>query len=137
MKTVTAAIALRDGKVLLARRAAGQSQAGCWEFPGGKLEQGESLQDCLARELEEELNVAAIVGDVYAENIYHYDSGSIRLVGLFTEIPDIPCALNVHDEIEWVPLAHLTMYELAPADIARLLPCATLRYGAAFRRGDG
>lgn len=117
MKVVTAAIALREGQVLLARRAPGQSLEGFWEFPGGKVEEGETLQECLEREIYEELNVGAVVGEVYAESVYHYDRGAIRLVGLLTEIPQAHYELTVHDQIEWVPVAHLVTYELAPADI--------------------
>ncbi len=117
MKVVAAAVALRAGEVLLARRAPGQSLAGYWEFPGGKVEEGETLQECLARELYEELSVAAIVGEIYAESIYHYEKGSIRLVGLLTDIPHAHYELTVHDQIEWVPVQRLPMYELAPADI--------------------
>lgn len=117
MKVVAAAIALREGEVLLARRAPGQSLEGYWEFPGGKVEDGESLQECLVREIYEELNVTAIVGEVYAESIYHYTKGSIRLVGLLTDIPHAHYELTVHDQIEWVSVSRLAMYELAPADI--------------------
>lgn len=54
MTTVTCAIIRKTGKVLIARRAAGQKLAGKWEFPGGKIEDGESAEECLKRELEEE-----------------------------------------------------------------------------------
>ena len=60
-KIVTAAIVLQDNKVLLTRRAPGQSLEGYWEFPGGKVEEGESLQECLKREIFEELGVQAEV----------------------------------------------------------------------------
>ena len=59
---VTAAIIRRPGQILLARRQAGGHLAGHWEFPGGKIEDGEPPEECLARELEEEFGVAAEVG---------------------------------------------------------------------------
>ncbi|REH36677.1 8-oxo-dGTP diphosphatase [Paraperlucidibaca baekdonensis] len=118
MISVVAAIALRDGQVMVARRAIGQRQAGLWEFPGGKVEAGESDAQALARELHEELNVAAIIGEEFARTQYDYADGSIELIGLFTELPDLEYVLSVHDQIDWLPIGHLAMVELAPADVA-------------------
>ncbi|MEO6699419.1 MAG: (deoxy)nucleoside triphosphate pyrophosphohydrolase [Paraperlucidibaca sp.] len=117
MITVVAAIALRDGQVMIARRALGQRQAGLWEFPGGKVEPGESHVEALARELHEELNVAAHVGEEFARTQYHYADGAIELIGLFTELPDMDYVLSVHDQIDWLPIGHLAMVDLAPADV--------------------
>lgn len=118
MISVVAAIALRDGQVMVARRAIGQRQAGLWEFPGGKVEAGESDAQALARELHEELNVAAIIGEEFARTQYDYADGSIELIGLFTKLPDLEYVLSVHDQIDWLPIGHLAMVELAPADVA-------------------
>jgi 8-oxo-dGTP diphosphatase len=116
-KTVTAAIAIRDKHVLLAKRAIGQSLAGYWEFPGGKLEPGETLQKCLERELLEELNIKTRAGAVFHENLYEYNNGAINLVGLETELLSDNFVLLVHDEIQWVKIVNLLDYKLAPADI--------------------
>ncbi len=62
MTTVTCAIIEREGKILIARRAADQKLAGKWEFPGGKVEAGESPEECLKRELEEEFGIQVEVG---------------------------------------------------------------------------
>ncbi len=62
MTTVTCAIIEKEGKILLARRAVGQKLAGKWEFPGGKVEDGESPEECLKRELEEEFGIQVEVG---------------------------------------------------------------------------
>ncbi len=118
MISVVAAIALRDGQVMVARRAIGQRQAGLWEFPGGKVEAGESDAQALARELHEELNVAAIIGEEFSRTQYDYADSSIELIGLFTELPDLEYVLSVHDQIDWLPIGHLAMVELAPADVA-------------------
>lgn len=114
MIDVVAAIAIHNNSVLLARRAVGQRHEGLWEFPGGKVEHGESLQQALTRELDEELGIVAIVGDEFAR-VEHDD---IVLIGLYTELPDIQYVLSVHDAAEWVPIPHLAAYEMAPADIA-------------------
>lgn len=68
MKTVTAAIVVRDRHVFLARRAVDQKLAGFWEFPGGKLEGDETLRECLVRELREELGVSSTAGTVLRES---------------------------------------------------------------------
>ncbi len=64
MITVTCAICEKDKKILIARRAADQKLAGKWEFPGGKVEDGESPEECLKRELEEEFGIQAEVGSL-------------------------------------------------------------------------
>jgi len=82
-KIVTAAIVLQDNKVLLTRKAPGQSLEGYWEFPGGKVEEGESLQECLKREIFEELGVQAEVEqDEFCVVKHQYDHGEILLVGI-------------------------------------------------------
>ena len=63
MTTVTCTIIENEGKILLARRAADQKLAGKWEFPGGKVEAGESPEECLKRELEEEFGIQVEVGE--------------------------------------------------------------------------
>ena len=117
MKTVTAAIITRGNEVLLTRRGPTEKLAGYWEFPGGKLEDGESLADCLRRELNEELGVDANVGEVMAESEYHYEHGSFLLVGMYANLLSDQFKLTVHDLAEWVPIVDITNYQLAPADI--------------------
>ena len=115
-KIVTAAIAIDGSNVLIARRGQNEKLAGYWEFPGGKLEDGETLQECLTREMLEELGVHAEVSQVLAESIFDYESGSIRLVGLETRIKG-DMRLTVHDAFEWVFFERLLEFKLAPADI--------------------
>ena len=117
MKTVTAAIIVRGNNVLLTRRGPSEKLAGYWEFPGGKVEDGESLADCLRRELHEELGVIAEVGEVMAESKYNSDYGAFLLVGMHTNLLSNNLKLTVHDRAEWVPISDLLNYQLAPADI--------------------
>lgn len=118
MKTVTAAIIYDAGRVLLTRRAPGEKLAGLWEFPGGKVEPDETLEQCLTRELLEELGLEVSVGGVVAESSYTYDHGSIHLVALEATILRGPLTLTVHDQAEWVFPHALDQFPLAPADIA-------------------
>jgi 8-oxo-dGTP diphosphatase len=115
--TVTAACTLKDDSVLICRRAMNQKLAGFWELPGGKVEEGESYAECLARELFEELGVETVVGSVVAESTHAYDSFTIRLVLLETTIVGGEITLSVHDRYEWVPVGELLHWKLAPADI--------------------
>ncbi|CAH0532410.1 CTP pyrophosphohydrolase [Vibrio stylophorae] len=117
MKIVVAALAVKNQCVLLARRDAQQKHAGFWEFPGGKVENQETLAQALCRELQEELGVIAQVGDEFARSQYHYPGGAIELVALWTEFDDSPMALRVHDAVQWVPIERLRDYGLTPADI--------------------
>lgn len=117
MTIVTAAVIWRSGKVLLTRRAGGGKHEGFWEFPGGKVEQGESLKDCLERELLEELGVKSDVGDVLCMSEFEYDHGAIKLVALETRLVSSEFNLKDHDRIEWVSPKDLLDYQLLPADI--------------------
>jgi 8-oxo-dGTP diphosphatase len=117
MQTVTAAILTRDGKILIARRPATSRLACKWEFPGGKVEDGETPEACLARELKEELDIDVDVGALLGESVYHYEHGSIRLLAYETRWRGGRIVPRVHDEVKWVSPGELDGYEFAPADI--------------------
>lgn len=118
MKNVSAAIIRKSYSILLTRRAPGEKLAGFWEFPGGKQEEGESILECMERELREELNIECEAIDVFTENVYEYTGGSINLIAINTKIVSGEIKLSVHDRYEWVQLPELLDYKLAPADIA-------------------
>jgi 8-oxo-dGTP diphosphatase len=115
-KVVTAAIIRTNGFVLLARRSSGQNLAGFWEFPGGKVEDGETSEECLARELQEELGIQTIIGRKCAESSYQYDHGTFRIVAYFVEWLAGDLRPRVHDRVEWVKFRDLGEYQLLPAD---------------------
>lgn len=81
-KDVAAAIAIRGNRVLVTRRAPGQKLAGVWEFPGGKLEAGETPQTCIVRELFEELSIACEADEVLTQNLHTYPGGAINLIAV-------------------------------------------------------
>ena len=114
---VVAGIIVKESKILLTRRGPEQSLAGFWEFPGGKMEGGESPEDCLKRELYEELGIDAKVGAFVASNIHQYPAVEVDLHAYWVEFNFLDFALVVHDRAEWVEVEQLVYYELSPADI--------------------
>lgn len=120
---------MRDGKVLLARRHPGDEHGGRWEFPGGGREQGETIEECLARELREELGIRVRVGEEVARVEHDYGSFSVDLRLFATEIlagrpRPLGCA-----EVRWVDISGLEMLDLTPADaklVAQLREKGTL-----------
>lgn len=118
MKIVSAGIIRNNNTVLLARRSPGEVLSGYWEFPGGKQEANESIYECLIRELQEELSITVETSSIFAESIYHYDGGSIKLVAIEAIIISGIITPIVHDKVEWVSLDNLSNFMLAPADIS-------------------
>lgn len=117
MKKVTAALLIKDGLILIARRNANDRLANKWEFPGGKVEEGETPEECLRREMREEFDIEVDVGDFFTESIYHYEHGSIMLLAYFTSWKSGEISPAVHDDISWVTPEQLGNYDFAPADI--------------------
>lgn len=117
MIDVTAAIIEKAGKVLAARRKPGIHLSGYWEFPGGKLENGETPEECLQRELEEEFTITSEIGAFVGESIYDYGNKVVRLLAYRVEHIDGVFQLIDHDEIRWLRLDELNDVEWAPADI--------------------
>jgi 8-oxo-dGTP diphosphatase len=116
MKIVTAAI-IRNGKnILLARRAVGSKLAGKWEFPGGKVEGAETLEECLSRELNEELGVRVSVGEHFYSTEFIYEHGEFRIESFWVEILAGELEHKVHDRFDWVAPHQLLRYDLLPAD---------------------
>ena len=114
---VTAAVLEKDGRIFIARRGAGDPLAGKWELPGGKVEKGESPEQCLARELREEFNLSVVVGECLGTSTYRYDHTAIELlVYRVTWVRGTPTAL-VHAEFRWAAPGELKRYAFAPADI--------------------
>ncbi|MTD39834.1 pyrimidine (deoxy)nucleoside triphosphate diphosphatase [Erwinia sp. CPCC 100877] len=117
---VVAAIIHRRGEILLAQRPPDGDQPGLWEFPGGKLEPGESQPQALIRELREELGIQATVGSYIASQRQQVSGRIIHLHAW--AVPDFQGKLQLlsHSALVWCrPEAAMT-YPLAPADIPLL-----------------
>ncbi len=115
---VSAAVIYRDGEVLVGQRRRSDRHAFKWEFPGGKVEAGETPQQALARELREELRIEAKIGPEVARYEHDYASGS-RVHLLFfsvTEYEGVPDA-QVFEQIQWKRLTALPGLDFLEGDI--------------------
>ena len=112
---VTAAVVERDGAFLLTRRLDGTHLAGHWEFPGGKRHAGETLEECLAREIREELDADIEVGSEILASVHDYPDRSIELRFFRCALKSDPKP-TMGQEMRWVALRDLPSVQLPPAD---------------------
>jgi len=106
-----------DRRVLLGKRPEGKCLGGFWEFPGGKIEAGESAEAALVRELEEELLIQTQVVQTLESVEHHYDKFSIRLIPFRAKIlAGIPTPTE-HSDLGWFPIQEIAIDTLAPADV--------------------
>lgn len=117
---VVAAIIERQGRILLAQRGASQDQSGLWEFPGGKVEAGESQLQALQRELEEELGLACQVSDYVASSTLLQPGRRIHLHAWRVQPDAGEPQAREHAALHWVTPQQALDYPLAPADLPLL-----------------
>ncbi len=113
-----AVIENREGRILIARRKAEITLGGYWEFPGGKIESGESPAACVARELHEEMDVHIEAGDILCETTYDYGDRVVHLIAVRAILLGGHIRLHDHDDIRWVTVLEMPDYLFAPADEA-------------------
>lgn len=113
---VIAAIIRQNDQVLLCQRKEG-ALAGKWEFPGGKIENGETPEECLVREIEEELGIDIEVEDIYQAVHTHYEHGDFLVISYLAKHIRGEISLRVHSDCAWVDLGRLEDYDLADANI--------------------
>lgn len=113
---VTAAIIMNQNKVLLMRRAQGHSAAGGWEYPGGKIELGETGPEAIKRELKEELNIDADKGIMMAETKVLSGNEEIHLMAYQVLSYTGKITLTDHDAMEWVSADQLLKHDQLPSD---------------------
>ncbi len=114
---VTAAVIVQNRKVLIARRRPDKSQPNRWEFPGGKIEPGESPRQCLRRELKEEFCIDSTVGEYLGSNFHRYPFGVIELMAFRVSWDGEALFLRDHGAVRWAAPDELADFEFSPADI--------------------
>lgn len=116
-KLIAVGIIKKEGKILIAQRTKKDAAFGKWEFPGGKLEVGETLEECLKRELHEELGIHAVIGEYFCtSSFYHngilYDMCVFMVTSYQGEIQ-----LIEHSAIAWLEPTELSQYEFPEPDL--------------------
>lgn len=118
---VVGAVLTRGDSILAAKRSSTMSLPGLWEFPGGKIELGETPQQALARELEEELLCNVEIGRHVQTTEHEYDFGVVTLTTFYCTLIAGEPRLTEHAEIRWLPASELDSLEWAPADVPAVI----------------
>ncbi len=117
MLSVVAAIISRGDCFLACQRPANKARGLFWEFVGGKVEPGETQQQALARECEEELGITVSVGEKLTDVIYEYPDVTVCLSVYFVTIADGIIQKREHNDIRWITLEDSNNYPFCPADV--------------------
>ena len=117
LRFVAAALILRDKEVLIGQRRPDQPMGPLWEFPGGKIEPGESPQEALTRELSEELGIRAEVGPAVTRIRHHYRRGGAVDLQFFA-VREFSGEIDnqIYQQVRWVKLEDLPGYDFLAAD---------------------
>lgn len=123
---VAAGLILRGNKILIAKRPSGTHFDGLWEFPGGKQEEGESLKNCLTRELKEEIGVTVKIENHFLTVNHEYEAKVISLHVFFCACFDGEPKACEGQDIKWITIHDFDRYHFLPPDlkvIAALRDC--------------
>lgn len=113
---VVAALIWDSGKFLICQRPAHKARGLLWEFVGGKVELGESMQDALIRECNEELGITVAVDDIFMEVVHTYPDLTVHLTLFHATISrGIPQLLE-HNDLQWITPSQIDNYDFCPAD---------------------
>lgn len=117
VKVVAAIIENEVNEILCALRSPDMSIPNMWEFPGGKVEQGEDLYSAIEREIAEELNCKVIANDIFNENTHEYETFIITLISIKCTIIEGTPFSKEHSKLIWLKRENLSSLKWAPADI--------------------
>ncbi|MET3574265.1 (deoxy)nucleoside triphosphate pyrophosphohydrolase [Bhargavaea ullalensis] len=114
---VVGAVIWQNGKILCAQRGALKTLAFKWEFPGGKVERGETPEDALKREINEEMNFKIRIGEQVEHTVHEYDFGIVHLTTYHCELENGEPTITEHVAVRWLYPSELATLDWAPADI--------------------
>jgi len=118
MKRVVAALIVREGKILVCQRTRHQTMPLKWEFPGGKIEEGEQPRDALARELDEELGIKAEIGDEIERMQHVYPNGAaVELRFFVVQAYQGELENKIFKDLQWAVRSQLTSFDFLEADL--------------------
>ena len=117
MGLVTAALIAEEQRILIAQRDRSKRFGRQWEFPGGKVMQGETPEACLRREIEEELNLKVRVDEHFCTVHYEYPDFSIELMAFWCTIVGGSLELEEHEQVQWVTVPEMKKYDFVEADL--------------------
>ena len=121
MTEVVAALIWDNNKFLICQRPANKARPLLWEFVGGKVEPGETKEQALIRECQEELAITLSVGEVFMDVVHEYPDITIRLTLFNATIAEgVPQKLE-HNDIQWITVDEIDYYNFCPADTEILL----------------
>ena len=118
MQKVAAAVIVKYEKYFIAKRKEGGSLSNKWEFPGGKVEYGETPQEGLIREIREEFDVEINVKDFIGSHRFYNENKEYELMAYFAEFVSGELILKEHKEIRWITLSEFDYFDLAESDRA-------------------
>ena len=116
MTEVVAALIWDGSKFLICQRPAHKARGLLWEFVGGKLEPGETMQQALIRECQEELDITVRVGGIYTQVIHEYPDIKIRLTLFHCTIAEGTPKMLEHNDLTWIHPSQIPEYDFCPAD---------------------
>ena len=118
MIDVTCAI-IRDDedRVLVVQHGDESDHPGMWEFPGGKIKKGESAEECIIREIKEELSISVVICHALTGVVHDYGFKKIKLIPFVCDTIDFAISLNEHSDYRWTEAADLLRFSFTEADI--------------------
>ena len=105
-----------DESILIAQRNIHKSQGGLWEFPGGKIEQGETKEEAIVREIKEELKIDILLIRCVDEKVFKYPEKTINLIAIECKYEGGTLIKTEHEAVKWVKPEEMKEYRFAPAD---------------------
>ncbi|WP_078553742.1 (deoxy)nucleoside triphosphate pyrophosphohydrolase [Bacillus alkalicellulosilyticus] len=126
---VVGAVIIKNEKILCAQRGLGKVLPLLWEFPGGKIEENETPQEALRREIHEEMHCEVEIGEKVEHTVHEYDFGIVHLTTYYCQMLKGEPVLTEHVAIKWLAPDELHSLEWAPADIPAIEKLSRLPLG--------